>query len=218
MKIHLHKEIDKLKRNILHLTTLVEESVQTAVRSVMRRDTELAEQVIGADAEIDRMEVELEEECLKVLALHQPVAIDLRFVVAILKINSDLERIADLAVNIAERTNRLAGEQNNDVPFDLREMLKLTLAMVQKSADALVNMDTDLAREVCRSDDEVDDHHREAYDAVERQVRTRPEAAGYYITLLGISRNLERIADHATNIAEDVIYMVDGDIIRHGGG
>lgn len=215
MTKHFQKEIDALKRRVLFLTAKVEEALQAAVTSVVERDAGLAENVITEDAEIDRLEVELEEECLKILALHQPVAIDLRFVVAALKINSDLERIGDLAVNIAQQTRRMTGVRIGQPPFDLAEMLDKAMAMVKQSADALVDLDADAARRVCEADDELDDCHHAAIVAVENSVREDPDQAAYYLSLLSISRNLERIGDHATNIGEDVIYMVEGEIVRH---
>ena len=217
MTRYFQREIQKLKKRLLHLAATVEESLKTAIRAVTERDTTLAGEVVNRDNEIDQMEVELEEDCLKTLALHQPVAIDLRFLVAVLKINSDLERIGDLAVNIAKRTHQLARTSNTDIPFDLPGMLQLAIEMVKRAVDALIEMDAKSAGQVCCDDDDLDDRHRAAYSAVEQRIVERPEEAGYYITLLGISRNLERIGDHATNIAEDVIYMVDGEIVRHRG-
>ena len=211
------KEIDRLKRRVLQLTAVVEDNLRASVRSVIERDADLADRVVEEDNEIDQMEVELEEECLKILALHQPVAIDLRFVIAALKINNDLERIGDLAVNIAKLLPMLLPVSERKVPFDLPAMLQLALSMVQRSADSLVDLDVDGARAVCESDDELDDMHYEARDAVEQEIQRNPDLTGYYLSLLLISRNLERIGDHATNIAEDVIYMVEGEIIRHRG-
>jgi phosphate transport system protein len=215
MSIHLRKEIENLKKRILSLSTLVEESVRRAIRSVEERDISLAEGIIEDDLMIDRMEVAVEEECLKLLALYQPVAIDLRFIVAILKVNNDLERIGDLSVNIAEATLFLGKEKKIAIPFDLPEMAEKTQLMLKKSLDALVNMDPDLARMVCDADDEVDEINREMYGKVKEAILNEPNNLNYLIQLLTISRHLERIADLATNIAEDVIYMVKGEIIRH---
>lgn len=218
MTRHFQNEIEKLNRKILHQAAFVEKNLQGAVRSILERDSELARKVIETDEEIDRMEVEVEEECLKILALHQPVAIDLRFIIAVLKINNDLERIGDLAVNIAECTSTIVRARTREVPFDLAGILKLAEKMVKMSSDALVGLDVDMALEVCATDDEVDTRHHEAFSAVYDRIRINPEAVEYYISLLTVSRNLERIADHATNIAEDVIYMVKGEIIRHKSG
>ncbi|MDH5750791.1 MAG: phosphate signaling complex protein PhoU [Deltaproteobacteria bacterium] len=215
MTIHLQREIDHLKKMVLALGAEVEENVHKAVESLSNRDTKLAESIIASDSEIDRREVELEEECLKVLALHQPVAVDLRFVIAVLKINNDLERIGDLAVNIAERAIVLSSHPPMDIPFDFKEMSEKTKRMLKDSLDALVNMDSRLAKKVCTVDDEVDAINREMYIQVQQGILDNPERIGSLIHCLSTSRHLERIADHATNIAEDVIYMVAGEIVRH---
>jgi len=149
MTKHFHKEIEKLKKKILHLSAMVEESLTLAVKAVTDRDPVLAGQVIEVDNEIDNIEVDVEEECLKILALHQPVAIDLRFIIAALKINNDLERIGDLAGNIAKRTTDLSQWERRDVPYDLPAMLSRVVIMVKMCTDALIKMDTGLAREVC---------------------------------------------------------------------
>ncbi|MBU0984890.1 MAG: phosphate signaling complex protein PhoU [candidate division Zixibacteria bacterium] len=218
MTKHYQHEIDRLNKKILHLTAMVEQNLHQAVKSITERSTDLAHKVIDADYEIDQMEVEVEEECLKILALYQPVAIDLRFIIAVLKINSDLERIGDLAGNIADRAILINSMPEHRVPFDLEEMLRLVVDMVKRSSDALVEMDGEIAREVMKSDDEIDRRHREAYLATMSRVKENPEAAEFYSNMFSVSRHLERIADHATNIAEDVIYMVSGDIVRHRGG
>lgn len=215
MKHHLHREIDKLKTMLLSLGTDVEESVFKSVQSLDKRNKALAEQVISGDAPIDRFEVYLEEECLKILALYQPVAVDLRFVIAVLKINNDLERIGDLAVNIAERAIQLANEEPIDVPFDFVGMAEKVRAMLKKALDAMVNQDARQAREVCAADDEVDSIHKEMYPRIQAAIEKNPKHMAALLQFLGVSRYLERIADHATNIAEDVIYMADGDIVRH---
>jgi phosphate transport system protein len=212
---HLQIEIEKLKKKILALSTMVEECVQKAVKSIERRNSILALSVIENDLKIDLTEVDVEEECLKILALYQPVAIDLRFIVAVLKINNDLERIGDLAVNIAERAAFLATQPKLDIPFDFSGMAEKVQTMLRRSLDALVNMDSRLAHEVCASDDEVDAIHSEMYIQVEDGIRQHPDKLECFIHFLLVSRHLERIADHATNIAEDVIYMVDGEITRH---
>lgn len=218
MTRHFHNEIEKLKKKILSLTAMVEENLQLAVKSISTRDTALADKVVEKDYIIDSFEVEVEEECLKILALHQPVAADLRYVVAALKINNDLERIGDLAVNIAKRTKLFMLYSGIEVPFDLDKMLKLTMEMVQGSIDALIDTNDKLADEVCEADNEMDQYHKDTYTILKEKIAEHPELTEYYITLLNVSRNLERIADHATNIAEDVIYLAKGEIIRHQGG
>lgn len=215
MPAHLKKEIDNLKKELLTLCGMVEDSFWQAVKSIKNRDVKLAEKVIDSDIEIDQMEVKVEEDCLKILALHQPVAIDLRFIITALKINNDLERIGDLAVNIAERSQFLSVQKPIDMLFDFETMAEKTQAMVKKSLDALVNIDCDLANQVCQADDEIDAINRQMYDQIKGQIKQAPENIETLIHLLSVSRHLERIADHATNIAEDVIYMVKGEIVRH---
>jgi phosphate transport system protein len=214
-KYRLEREIGKLKKSILGLSAVVENAVHLAVKSVAERDEAMARAVIEGDAEIDQMEVDLEEDCLKLLALYQPVAIDLRYIVAVLKINSDLERIGDLALNIAERAVLLAGLPPCEIPFDFQGMAEKVKTMLRSSLDALVTLDPNTASEVCRADDEVDAINREMYLLVEKGMRENPRQVDTLMLMLGISRLLERIADHATNISEDVIYMTTGQIVRH---
>jgi phosphate transport system protein len=215
MTVHMQKEIENLKSKLLTLCAAVEKSLCLAVQSVRERDAALARSVIEDDVHIDQMEVDVEEECLKVLALHQPVAIDLRFIVTALKINNDLERIGDLAVNIAERSEFLTGQEPISVPFDFNAMAEKTQWMVTESLDSLVDMDCKRAHQVCAADDEVDAFNRKMYKQVEASVVAHPSWTRGLLHLLSVSRHLERIADHATNIAEDVIYMVEGRIVRH---
>jgi phosphate transport system protein len=216
MSVHLQREIERVKKGILALCAIVEDQVQMAVRSLLERDVNLARSVEGRDKDIDQREVEVEEECLKILALHQPVAVDLRFIVAAMKINNDLERIGDLAVNIARKAASFAEETQMPMPFDIAGMWDKTQSMLRDSIDAMIHMDAALAGEVCRRDDEVDRIKREIRTGVEERIRREPENVRPLMRLLAVSRNLERIADCATNIAEDVIYMSDGRIIRHG--
>ena len=216
MAQHLQREIEQLKKKILALGATVEDRVRKAVDAVERRDVQLAAVIIRGDKEIDQLEVDLEEDCLKILALHQPVAIDLRFIVAVLKINSDLERVGDLAVNMAERAELLGAWPQILMPFEMIALSEKSQAMLRRSLDSLVKFDAAAAREVCQMDDEVDTINRQTYDLVKDALRTHPEHVGVLIAYLSVSRYLERIADHATNIAEDVIYMTEGVIARHG--
>jgi phosphate transport system protein len=215
MSVHLQREIEKIKKSTLSLCALVEEQVQLAVRALLDRDAELARRVEGRDVEIDHREVEVEEECLKALALHQPVASDLRLIVAVLKINNDLERIGDLAVNIARKAVAFSAQPPMAIPFDLAGMCQKTQAMLRDSIDALVNLDAPLAHSVCGRDNEVDQMKHENRKKAEELMRSDPERSAALLNLLAASRNLERIADHATNISEDVIYLVEGRITRH---
>lgn len=215
MTTHLQREIDGLKKKILAMGAEVETSLRTAVDSLVNRDTALAEKVIASDEAMDVLEVEIEEECLKILALHQPVAIDLRYVIAVLKINNDLERIGDLAVNIAERAAYLSTHDPIDLPLDFDGMAGMAQLMLKRSLDSLVNLDPLLARQVRASDDEVDAMNRHMYVLLEAYMRDNPSRIGESLHLVSTARHLERIADQASNIAEDVIYMVEGEIVRH---
>jgi len=215
MTVHMANEIQKLKSKLLFLCSLVEQSLWKAVKSLRQRDGALAKEVIDDDVLIDQNEVDVEEECLKILALHQPVAIDLRFIVTALKINVDLERIGDLSVNIAERSEFLARHEPVPIPFDFEQMARITQQMLRASRDALVNMNCAQAQKVLRDDDQVDAINRQMYDQVKVAIQEHPEFIESLIHLLSVSRHLERIADHAVNIAEEVIYMAEGRIIRH---
>ena len=215
MPAHLQKEIEHLKKRILNLGDKVEAAVRDAAIAIEQRNGGLASQIIKNDVEIDQQEVEVEEECLKTLALHQPVANDLRFIIAVLKINNDLERIGDLAVNIAQRAIFLAEQPKLDISFDFSGMAAVAKSMLKKSIDALVNLDIELAQQVRISDDTIDNMNRQMYLKVQKAILDNPGQIASLIQLLSVSRHLERIADHATNIAEDVIYMVEGRIVRH---
>ena len=210
------KELNQVKKRILSLGSLVEERVRMAVSAVENKDARGAEEIIRNDYEIDEMEVEIEEECLKVLALHQPVAVDLRFLVTVIKINGELERIGDQAVNIAQRVGVLARQAAPVFEFDYSLMAEKAESMLRMSLDALVNLDNDIAFKVLMLDDEVDKLQKDAYDQVKNAMKKHPDQMGYLINLLLISRHLERLADHTTNIAEDVIYLIEGEIVRHG--
>lgn len=215
MQRHLQQDIERLKDKIILMGEAVEDRVYQATLSVINRDPKKADAVIKGDKDIDDMEVVIEEECLKLLALHQPVAIDLRFIVAILKINNDLERIGDLAVNIAERAAFLATQEPIDIPFDLNAMATLAEKMVTESINALLTMDTKLAHKVRSLDDSMDAMNREIYVKVKERLAESPEYINSLLHLLSVGRHLERISDHASNISEDVIYLVDAKIIRH---
>lgn len=219
MPMHLDREIESLKRQILSLSALVEEAVARSVAAIQGRDPAMAKAVVDNDEAVDALEVEVEEECLKMLALHQPVAHDLRFIVACIRLNNDLERIGDLAVNIGERAIELAGKPEPDEkPMDVGAMAGHVRRMLAQALDALVNLDAEQARRVCAMDDVADAMHRESFRRVEEAVTRRAADFATMTQYLSVSRYLERIADHATNIAEDVIYMVEGSIARHRAG
>jgi phosphate transport system protein len=216
MPVHLMRETDKLKKMILSLAAQVEENLRNAVRAVIDRDQSLAYRAIETDRTIDVAEVEVEEECLKILALHQPVAHDLRYIIAMIKINRDLERIGDLAVSIAERAIQMISKPRPHTTFDLARMCELCQLMVKNSLDSMINRDVNAARKVWLSgDDEIDTMMAGSFDKVEAEIREHPENTESLMNILSVSRSLERISDHATNIAKDTIYMVEGEIVRH---
>jgi len=215
MTKHFEREMDGLKKELLELSAAVEESVVKAIQSLKNRDEAVAREVIANDDAVDNAEVALEEQCLKILALHQPVAGDLRFIVSTLKINNELERVADLAVNIAERSLVIGRQRVIDAPFDFTHMAQKSRSMLTRAIDSLIKMDIGLAHEVCNADDEVDELNREVYQRVYKLIKEQPDNVEILINYVSVSRHLERIADYATNIAEDVIYLVEGKIIRH---
>ena len=218
MARHLETEIDKIKQKLLAIGSQVETMLGKAVDSVEALDSSVVKWSREQDDQVDQLEVELEEDCLKLLALYQPVAIDLRFVVAALKINNDLERIGDLAVNIAQLARYLADEEPVKAPFKFSEMSAKVRVLLKNSLDSLVQMDSKLAHQVCLDDDEVDSFHRKMYTKVYSAIENSPSRVKAFVHYLSISRHLERIADYTTNIAEDVVYMVEGEIIRHQPG
>ncbi|VTR67387.1 Phosphate-specific transport system accessory protein PhoU [Desulfosarcina cetonica] len=214
---HFQRELDKVKKMILTLGALVEQGVHRIKTAIEERDMTLAKEIIHNDHQVDEMEVEIEEECLKIIALHQPVAADLRFLIAVVKINNDLERIGDQVVNIAQRVLHIAKRPVAPYQFDYSVMAEKAESMLRMSLDSLVNQDLDLAIKVLHLDDEVDKLKNEAYDRIKQAMADgASEDIGYMINLLLISRHIERLADHATNIAEEVIYMIEGEIVRHG--
>jgi phosphate transport system protein len=215
MTRHIERQIDQLKERILHVGTLVEEAISKSITALINRDASLAQRVMASDEEIDRMEVEVEEECLKILALYQPVAADLRFVVAVLKINNDLERMGDLAKNIAKRVSQLAAGRPCPLPPEIRTMAMQTQEMVKQSLDAVVNADPALARQVREEDDAVDAARQKIRKRVMQTLQEGTDDVESLLRMNSVSKHIERIADMATNVAEDVIYMVEGEIVRH---
>ena len=214
MSKHMNRDLEELEKRLLLLASQVEESVKKAIEALIGNRSSLAEEVIKGDSEIDRLEVEIEEDCLKILALHQPVAQDLRQVAACLKIDNDLERIGDLAVNIAERA--LASTRDRaSLPAPLREMVDMATQMLHNAIDAFVRADVDSARRIVLQDDRVDADHRAVIEGLLARMHSDPSSIDRALELILVSKNIERIADHATNIAEDVIYLVEGEIIRH---
>lgn len=215
MHKHLQREMEFLKNKLIAMGGETEDRVYKATLSIINRDTRMANDVIKADKDIDKMEVEIEEHCLKTLALYQPVAKDLRLIITILKINNDLERIGDLAVNIAERGAYLASHREFEVFFDIEKMALKAEKMLTQSIDSLVNLDVPLAYKIRAEDNEVDAMNREMYAAAKEIMIQNPEHINFILHTISAGRHLERIADHATNIAEDVIYLEEAEIVRH---
>lgn len=215
MTTHFQRELERLKRKMLALGALVEDNVRLAFHAIETRDVDQAQRVITTDLVIDQNEVDVEEECLKLLALYQPVASDLRFIVAVVKINSELERIGDLAANIAERAVQLSAEYPVPVPHTMAVMSDRVRAIMERALDALVRQDAVRARVVLAADDEVDELYEQLLEELKELLRTDHAHLDALVLLFSVARYLERLADHATNIAEDVLYMVEGDIHRH---
>ncbi len=215
MSRHLQQDLEHSYHRLLVLSGQVEEMIVTSVRSLMERRRELALQVIEGDAGIDRTEVRIEEECLKMLALHQPVATDLRRITTMMKINNDLERMADLACNVAERAYNLTEVADFPIPSLIDQMVAETTTMVRDGLNAFVNLDVDLAYQVIGRDDVVDAINVQVIDQLTEIMQQHAEWVVPALHCFSAARHLERIADHATNVAEDVVYLVGGVIVRH---
>jgi phosphate transport system protein len=216
MSLHLHRDLDKLKKEVLKLGNLVETAINNAILALNNREAAYVDEVFKQENIINDMEVKIEEDCLKILALHQPVAVDLRFIVVVLKVNNDLERMGDFATNIAKRAGELMLEEPlPTLPEFVNDLPNLVRTMVRKSLDALVKLDMNLANEVIDMDDKVDQINRDMYAIVKKEISNQPKNTETAINLLSCSRYMERIADLSTNIAEDVIFMVEGKVIRH---
>lgn len=209
-----HTELEKLNKKLLQISTMTEERVRRAAGVIISQEPETIQSIILSDYEIDEMEIEIEEDCLKILALHQPVAGDLRFIIAVIKINNEIERIADTAVSIAMRVETIAKCQPIHLDFDFSIMSEKVTSMLRMSLDALVNRDAEAARKVFQIDDEVDAMRNLAYRKITKLIPDHPNHAGCLINTYLLARHLERIADRATNIAEEVVYLVEGTIIR----
>lgn len=217
MTKHLLRDLDDLRKKLLLVSGIIESAVERATTAFLERRTDLARQVIDGDRDVDQREVEIEEDCLKALALHQPVAADLRYIVAVLKVNNDLERMGDLAVNIAERALGLAALPAARCPPELTTMVRIVRTMIRDTIEALIRSDVAVARRVQETDDEVDDLHRGMFAHVREIASRDPASIDAGMLFLSASRHLERIADQCTNVAEDVIFMVEGEIVRHRG-
>jgi phosphate transport system protein len=212
---HFVEELDHLKTKLLEMSSLVEAAIQRSISAVTQKDRTAADEVFRNEARINAIEVEIDEFAINLLALHQPMAADLRLIVAALKINTDLERMGDLSVNIAQRALSLMEEPVIKPMIDIPHIAGLVQSMVRKSLDAFVTRDADLARSVLASDDAVDSLRTATYHELVSYMERDPENIKAALDLLAITRNLERLADHSTNIAEDVLFLVKGIDVRH---
>lgn len=210
-----HHELDKLNKKLLTMSAMVEERVRRATLVIASRDQAVIKQIIHSDYEVDDLEIEIEEDCLKILALHQPVAKDLRFLITVIKINSEMEKIANIAVSIAKRVENISKVKHaGAVSYDFSTMSEKAVLMLKKSIDALISGDSTLARSLFVDDDAVDAMKDRCYEDIKIRLRNDPEHPGYHINTFLLGRHLERIADRAVNIATEIIYLVEGTITR----
>lgn len=215
MTVHLQRDLDSLKKDIVHLGSLVQNSTQSVVEFLGTKSEQQLQDVLEYEDRINELEVDIEEHCLKVLALHQPVAIDLRFIIVIMKVNNDLERMGDQAVNISHRVKSLIDGPELPISLPIDEMTNAVQRMVSLSLEALVSQDPAIARKVVDMDDIVDDLNAQTYDLIRETIQANPSLVNSAMSMATISSNLERIGDLCTNIAEEVIFMVEGQVIRH---
>ena len=215
MERHVDVELRQLNEELVRMAGLAEAAIGLAVKALVSRDAVLARQVIASDEAINALEIEIDDRCLRIMALYQPEAKDLRLLAMALKLNNDLERMGDQAVNIAERTLELLKEPLLKPLIDIPRMAELVQGMVKESLDAFVRQDPERARAVCRRDDEIDRYDDQIFRELLTYMMEDPKAITRSVNLILVSRHLERIADHATNVAEDVIYLAEGKTIKH---
>lgn len=217
-RIRFHQELDELKHRILAMAGMAEQAIDLAVQAYAQRDLALCKRVLDNESAINRAEREVDELAIDLLAMQQPMAVDLRFILAVIKINADLERVGDQAVNIAQRVMNMIELSPTDLPVDIPAMAARVRAMVRDALRSFIEGDTELAKHVLEADDEIDRLNKEAFAELSRSMQAKPDCAVQALDALSIARNLERVADHATNIAEDVIFWVRGADVRHGAG
>jgi phosphate transport system protein len=215
IRIKFHQRLDELRERLLVMAGLVEQAIQRATEAYVNHDTKLCDLVKMSEPAIDRMEREIDQLALDLLAMEQPTAVDLRFILSVIRINADLERVGDQALNIAHRVRDLQSLPSIDVPVDIPAIAGLAAAMVRKSLQAFIDRDQAMAESVLLLDDEVDKRNHDAFSIVTDLIKSMPEYTAQALHVLVIARNLERVGDHATNIAEDVIFWVTGDDVRH---
>ncbi len=214
-RIRFHQNLDELRERLLVMAGLVEQAIDRAIEAYDSRDLKLCDLVRMSEPAIDRMEREIDQLALDLLAMEQPTAVDLRFILAVIRINADLERVGDQAVNIAYRVRDLGANPTAELPIDIPKMAELATGMVRQALQAFIDRDQASAEAVLSMDDEVDKLNHDAFTAVGEVMKNKPELTQQGLNALVISRNLERVADHATNIAEDVIFWVSGTDVRH---
>tara|TARA_R110002049_G_scaffold309268_1_gene519615 strand:- start:156050 stop:156718 length:669 start_codon:yes stop_codon:yes gene_type:complete len=215
MSKHLERELEQIRADLVDQFGLVEQMLQLAVRALMERRAEFVSQVIDTDSKVDQGDLRIEEECMKILALHQPVATDLRWLITVVKVNSEIERMADLACNVAERAKSLDLFPLFPIPEEMREMSVAATDMVRRALDSFIEGDAGKAADVIRSDELVDTLNRVIIDQLHEIMKDDPEQIEPAVHCFSASRHLERIGDLAENISEEVIYLVDGEIVRH---
>lgn len=215
MSVHLQFDLSDLHSDMMSMCAQVEDMINRAVAQLSSPDIDEAHRLIEQDTEIDRCDVRIEDACLKVLALHQPVAIDLRRITTVMKISAELERVADIACNIAERACGLLNGPGIEIPGLLTEMAERAVNMLHRSIDAYVDLDAAMARSVCGEDDAIDEMNRRLIEQLIEYMHASPDRLDSLLHLFSAVRQVERVGDHATNIAEDVVYLVEGQIIRH---
>jgi len=217
IRIQFQQNLDELKERLLIMAGLVEQAIQRATESYSTRDMGLCDLVRRSEPAINRMEREIDQAALDLLAMQQPMAVDLRFIIAVIRINADLERVGDQAVSISGRVQEMGAFANVELPVDIPKLASLAAAMVRKALQAFIEGDADLAQSVLLLDDQVDEMNREAFRSLSLLISEKPEMTPQALNALIISRSLERVGDHATNIAEDVIFWVRGADVRHKG-
>src|SRR5580692_5384004 len=215
MRLRFQRSLDDLKEKLLVMAGMAEQSIQRAVEAYRVRDLSICDLVDHGELAINRLEREIDQMALDLLAMEQPMAIDLRFILSVIRINADLERVGDQAVNIAVRVREMGAFANFDLPVDIPKLASLASAMVRKALQAFIEADADLADTVLKMDDQVDEMNDAAFYSLSTLIKEKPELTPQSLNALIIARNLERVGDHATNIAEDVIFWVRGKDVRH---
>jgi phosphate transport system protein len=215
MRVKFHQSLDELKERLLVMAGMAEQAIQRSIEAYRTRDLSICELVFRSEPAINRLEREIDQMALDLLAMEQPMAIDLRFILSVIRINADLERVGDQAVNIAVRVREMEAFGNIDLPVDIPRLASLALAMVRKALQAFIEGDAEMADSVFKMDDQVDEMNDAAYYSLSALIKEKPELTPQALNALIIARNLERVGDHATNVAEDVIFWVRGADVRH---